>query len=120
MRKREAIWKQKSKSDWVRLGDDNTRYFHRVANGRKVQNNMFGIWCDGQWVEEPDLVKKEVTNDFHKLFQKESWNRPKPSSINFSRISTEQKEWLERPFIVEEIEEGLKSCDGSKALGLDG
>ncbi|GKV02239.1 hypothetical protein SLEP1_g14697 [Rubroshorea leprosula] len=77
-------------------------------------------WKDSLVIEEPDLVKKEVTNDFHKLCQKESWNRPKPSSINFSRISTEQKEWLERPFIAEEIEEGLKSCDGSKALGLDG
>ncbi|GLT81550.1 hypothetical protein SLA2020_529320 [Shorea laevis] len=69
LRKREAIWKQKSRSDWARLGDDNTRYFHRIATGRKVQNNMSGIWSDGRWVEEPDLVKKKVAHYFSALFQ---------------------------------------------------
>ncbi|GKV27293.1 hypothetical protein SLEP1_g36479 [Rubroshorea leprosula] len=28
--------------------------------------------------------------------------------------------WLERPFSAEEIEEGLKNCEGNKAPGLDG
>ncbi|GKV32613.1 hypothetical protein SLEP1_g41207 [Rubroshorea leprosula] len=40
--------------------------------------------------------------------------------IQFRRISDAQREWLERPFTIEEIEEGLKDCDGSKAPGPDG
>ncbi|GKU95341.1 hypothetical protein SLEP1_g8712 [Rubroshorea leprosula] len=90
MWKREAILKQKSRSDWVKLGDQNTRYFHKIANGRKVQNSISGLWSNGQWVEDPEMVKDEM------------------------------KEWLERPFTKEEIEEGLKSCEGSKAPGPDG
>ncbi|GLT56373.1 hypothetical protein SLA2020_294170 [Shorea laevis] len=120
LRMREAIWKQKSRSEWVKLGDQNTRYFHKVANGRKAQNSIQGVMSDGHWVEEPDLVKKEVTSYFRKMFQEDSWDRPKSSNIEFKRISEEQKEWLERPFTVEEIEEGLKSCEGSKAPGPDG
>ncbi|GKV19346.1 hypothetical protein SLEP1_g29624 [Rubroshorea leprosula] len=120
LRMREAIWKQKSRSVWVKLGDQNTRYFHKVANGRKAQNSIQGIMSDGHWVEEPVMVKKEVMSYFRKAFQEESWDRPKPSKIEFKRISEEQSKWLERPFTVEEIEEGLKSCDGSKAPGPDG
>ncbi|GLT99814.1 hypothetical protein SLE2022_172280 [Rubroshorea leprosula] len=118
--KREAIWKQKSRSNWVRLGDQNTRYFHKIANGRKAQNSISGLWSNGQWVEDPDMVKDEMVKYFSKMFREDSWNRPKPSNLAFRRISSEQKEWLERPFTAEEIEEGLKSCDGSKAPGPDG
>ncbi|GLT31256.1 hypothetical protein SLA2020_342000 [Shorea laevis] len=107
MRKREVIWKQKSRSNWVRVGDANTRFFHRVANGRKAQNQIAGLLCDGNWVEEPTLIKNEVVNYFSKLFQGDKWNRPKPYGINFKKISTEEKQWLERPFSIEEIEEGL-------------
>ncbi|GKV13362.1 hypothetical protein SLEP1_g24371 [Rubroshorea leprosula] len=120
LRKRKALWKQKSRSDWVQLEDQNTRYFHKIANGRKAYNSISGLFCDGHWVEEPDMVKKEVVTYFHKTFQEESWNRPKPSNIVFKRISKENKEWLERPFTIVEIEEGLQSCDGRKAPRPDG
>ncbi|GKV13379.1 hypothetical protein SLEP1_g24388 [Rubroshorea leprosula] len=117
--KREAIWKKKSRSDWVRLGDQNMRYFHKIANGRKAQNSISGLWSNGQWVEDPNMVKDEMVKYFSKMFREDSWNRPKPSNLVFRRISSDQKVWLERPFTVEEIKEGLKSCDGSKAPGPD-
>ncbi|GKV13309.1 hypothetical protein SLEP1_g24337 [Rubroshorea leprosula] len=120
LRKREVIWRQKSRSNWVCEGDANTRFFHRIANGRKAQNLISGLWCDGVWVEDPIQVKKEVVNYFSKLYQGDLWNRPKPQGINFKQISTEDKQWLERPFSIEEIEEGLRSCEGSKAPGPDG
>ncbi|GLT74777.1 hypothetical protein SLA2020_465530 [Shorea laevis] len=83
MRKREAIWKQKSRCDWAKLGDANTRFFQKVANGGKAYNSIIGISCDGKWVEEPEMVKKEVVKYFRKLFDGESWNRPKLVRISF-------------------------------------
>ncbi|GKV50261.1 hypothetical protein SLEP1_g56973 [Rubroshorea leprosula] len=120
LRKKELIWKQKSRSKWVSEGDANTRFFHRVAKGRRAQNNIAGLMCEGAWIEDPDLVKNEVYRYFRSLFQGESWNRPKPGNIRFQQISEEKKDWLERPFSAEEIEEALRSCDGSKAPGPDG
>ncbi|GKV03045.1 hypothetical protein SLEP1_g15411 [Rubroshorea leprosula] len=120
MWKREAIWKQKSRSDWVKLGDQNTRYFHKIANGRKAHNSISGLWSDGQWVEDPEMVKDEMVKHFRNMFQEDDWNRPIPSNLEFRRISKDQKEWLERPFTEEEIDEGLKSCEGNKAPGPDG
>ncbi|GKV34792.1 hypothetical protein SLEP1_g43134 [Rubroshorea leprosula] len=120
MKKREIIWKQKSRCSWAKLGDANTRFFHKVANGRKAFNNINGFVCDGKWVEEPVEVKREVVRYFGKRFDGESWRRPKPVGINFKQISEEMKTGLERPFSEEEIEEGLKSCEGAKAPGPDG
>ncbi|GKV30558.1 hypothetical protein SLEP1_g39359 [Rubroshorea leprosula] len=120
MRKREALWRQKSRSNWVKLGDANTKFFHKIANGRKACNGIVGLLCDGQWVEEPKLVKKAAVDYVQKLFSRGSWNHPKPSGIIFKQISEEMKVWLERPFSIEEIEDGLKSCEGNKAPGPDG
>ncbi|GKV46066.1 hypothetical protein SLEP1_g53078 [Rubroshorea leprosula] len=120
MRKKEVIWKQKSICDWVRVGDANMRFFHRVANGRKAQNHITSLMCDGGWVVEPTQVKKEAMNYFSKLFQEDKRSRPKPYGVNFKQISIEGNQWLERPFSTEEIEEALRSCEGSKAPGPDG
>ncbi|GKV42785.1 hypothetical protein SLEP1_g50152 [Rubroshorea leprosula] len=111
---------EKSRNKWVCEGDANTRFFHRVAIGRRAHNNIAGLMCDGVWCEEPNAVKNEIAKYFRKLFQGESWNRTKPGGLKFQQISKEKREWLERPFSVEEIEEGLRSCDGSKAPGPDG
>ncbi|GKV49313.1 hypothetical protein SLEP1_g56069 [Rubroshorea leprosula] len=120
LRKKELIWKQKSRSKWVHEGDANTRFFHRVAKGKRAQNSIAGLMCDGAWIDDPDLVKNEIVRYFRSLFQGESWNRPKPGDIKFQQLPEEKKDWLERPFSVEEIEEGLRSCEGSKAPGPDG
>ncbi|GKV49437.1 hypothetical protein SLEP1_g56187 [Rubroshorea leprosula] len=67
--KKEAIWRQKSRCNWAQLGDVNTRFFHNTANGKRAQNNILGLSCDGRWVEEPKLVKREVAKYFSALFQ---------------------------------------------------
>ncbi|GKV15237.1 hypothetical protein SLEP1_g26035 [Rubroshorea leprosula] len=120
LRKREAMWKQKSRNNWIRLGDANTAFFHRCVHARRAQNAISGILGEDGWVEEPSRVKEEAVRYFSQLFQNEQWKRPVLGGIHFNRISTAQREWLEWPFSVEEIEEGLQSCDGAKAPGPDG
>ncbi|GLT47499.1 hypothetical protein SLA2020_211940 [Shorea laevis] len=120
LKKREIIWKQKSRSKWVQEGDANTRFFHRVVNERRAQNSISGLLCEGMWIEDPDAVKEEIVKYFGRLFQGDIWDRPRLGGIKFQKISEKQKGWLERPFSEEEIEEGLRSCDGSKGPGPDG
>ncbi|GKU93949.1 hypothetical protein SLEP1_g7498 [Rubroshorea leprosula] len=119
-RKREAMWKQKARNNWIRLGDANTAFFHRSVQARRAQNAISGILGEDGWVEEPTRVKEEAVRYFSQLFQNEQWKRPVLGGVHFNRISVAQREWLERPFSVEEIEEGLQSCDGAKAPGPDG
>ncbi|GKV09904.1 hypothetical protein SLEP1_g21338 [Rubroshorea leprosula] len=120
LQKREAVWKQKSRANWVGLGDANTAFFHRCVHARRAQNVISGILGEDGWVEEPEMVKAEAVRYFCQLFQNEKWSRPMMGGIQFRKISAEQREWLERPFSIKEIEEGLHSCDDSKAPGPDG
>ncbi|GKV46559.1 hypothetical protein SLEP1_g53532 [Rubroshorea leprosula] len=87
---------------------------------RRAQNAIDGILGEEGWIEEPELIKAEAVKYFSKLFYKEQWSQPVMERIQFRKISVAQKEWLERPFSIEEIEEGLRSCDESKAPGPDG
>jgi mannosylglycoprotein endo-beta-mannosidase len=37
----EAYWHKRSNSMWLLKGDNNTTFFHRVANGKKRKNTFF-------------------------------------------------------------------------------
>ncbi|GKV46742.1 hypothetical protein SLEP1_g53717 [Rubroshorea leprosula] len=78
----------------------------------KRQEGFSKMW---EVLRKKELIWKQKSRNILEACFKESWNRPKPGDIRFHQISEEKKDWLERPFSVEEIEEGLRSCDGSKA-----
>lgn len=40
---KDARWKQRSSCTWLKLGDNNTKYFHAVANGRNNSNSLMDI-----------------------------------------------------------------------------
>ncbi|KAK2975640.1 hypothetical protein RJ640_021085 [Escallonia rubra] len=63
------LWRQRSRVDWMRDGDRNTRFFHAQASARRRTNrvenlrNEFGNWCVN------DTEKEEtVVNYFQSLF----------------------------------------------------
>ena len=40
----EQFWRQRSKENWIKLGDRNTKYFHHKANRRQQRNCYMGYW----------------------------------------------------------------------------
>ncbi|GKV51072.1 hypothetical protein SLEP1_g57750 [Rubroshorea leprosula] len=128
-RRKKAQHTAEEKAKWVgssSLSDGCIEHRNQDSE-EEVQSRLLAIegqitaqGSDGRWVEEPELVKKLVVKYFRELFQGESWSRPKLDGVTFKQITEEQQEWLEGPFSAEEIEEGLKSCDGNKAPGTEG
>ncbi|RVW89824.1 Transposon TX1 uncharacterized 149 kDa protein [Vitis vinifera] len=45
----EVTWRQKSREVWLKEGDRNTSFFHRMANAHRRRNNMERIRINGVW-----------------------------------------------------------------------
>ncbi|KAH1215344.1 putative ribonuclease H protein [Glycine max] len=72
----ESMLRQKSRIKWIREGDRNTAYFHRVINHRRRINAIQGLLIAGEWVQEPIRVKNAVLNHFKLRFSEQNPHRP--------------------------------------------
>ncbi|MCI32693.1 transposon TX1 putative protein, partial [Trifolium medium] len=72
------------------------------------------------WVEGPGNVRDVAVSFFRNHFSAEEWERPTLDEVDFPMLSVEHNDQLTVPFSIEEIEEVVKSSDGSKCPGPDG
>lgn len=116
----ESLLCQKSRVKWLQEGDANTSFFHGVINWKRRSNSLKGLSLNGQWVEDPYVVKKEVKKFFESKFSESSDVCPNLDGVPFSRITERDNVCLTAKFEIEEIKEAVWDCDGSKSPGPDG
>lgn len=64
----EEFWRQKSRVQWLRGGDRNTRFFHQATMQRRRGNQIRRIQrVDGTWTEDKE-IQKECEQYFRKIF----------------------------------------------------
>ncbi|RVW36927.1 hypothetical protein CK203_094920 [Vitis vinifera] len=56
----EISWKQKSREVWLKEGDNNTIFFHRMANAHSRINWLFKLKVNGSWHTEENDLKDSV------------------------------------------------------------
>jgi hypothetical protein len=64
----ESFWFQRAHSKWLQEGDQNTSYFHRIANGRKKKNNVHSLEKDGVLIEVTKNLLQHATDYYKELF----------------------------------------------------
>jgi exonuclease III len=111
---------QRSRAKWLREGDTNSRYFHCCINSRRRSNNIIVLRTAEGWVEGPTHVKEATVTFFRGHFDNSIWNRPKLQGVVFPVLSRMEASSLETIFSSVEIEEAVKTSDGSKCPGPDG
>lgn len=67
----ESLWRTRAKQHWLREGDDNTKFFHSIANGRRRVNEIGPIVDEGLTITEEDDKKKYFFRKFKKYFTSE-------------------------------------------------
>ena len=48
----ESMLRQKARIKWLKEGDRNSTYFHRLINHRRRKNAIPGIFMDGVWIQD--------------------------------------------------------------------
>lgn len=116
----ETSWKQKSRISWLKEGDRNTRFFHKIATLNEKNNCIDSLQVGGVWVIEPRAIVNTVVDHFNDLCKEPFGVRPVLNGLQFRCVSDQQKEELERPFLEEEVLEALASLKEDNAPGPDG
>ncbi|GKV02021.1 hypothetical protein SLEP1_g14508 [Rubroshorea leprosula] len=120
LKKKESLWRQKSRASWIKDGDANSRFFHRITNGRRQRNMIHGVDDKGTWIDDPDQVKLIILDHFKNQFSSQPQIRPSLEHMFSNRLSRKDREMLEAEFTNEEIKEAVFSCASDKAPGPDG
>jgi len=67
LREEEIYWLQRSKATKLLQGDDNTKYFHTLANGRHRKTKITQLEQEGIIVGDANL-KDYITDYYKRLF----------------------------------------------------
>ncbi|RVW76178.1 putative mitochondrial protein [Vitis vinifera] len=116
----EAHWRQHSREIWLREGDRNTGFFHRMASAHRRNNAMGSIKVNGEWLVEEQEVKEGIVNSFQQLLTKDMAWQADIGNIQVGCISQQDAEGIEVPFVENEILSALMEMNGDKAPGPDG
>jgi len=119
-KKEEIAWKQRSRVQWLKHGDKNTKFFHRIATSHKRFNTMEQLDIEGNIVKDPAMIKEAVQNFYINLYKETEHWRPDLNIQDVNMITGEEQVWLQRPFEEEEILESIRMCAKEKAPGPDG
>ncbi|KAK4563360.1 hypothetical protein RGQ29_005753 [Quercus rubra] len=120
--KEDTMWKQRSRLNWFKEGDRNTRFFHANASSRFQKNLIEGIYDDeGLWQEDEKIVVKIFVDYYSELF-----TTCRPSKFIeivdavHPKVMEAMNSTLIREFLPGEVHWALKQMYTLKALGLDG
>ncbi|XP_057452426.1 uncharacterized protein LOC130744250 [Lotus japonicus] len=82
----EATWIQKSRLQWAREGDRNTKFYHRVCKVRSAKKAITQIRSEGRLLEDPQSVKNAVRDHFKSFFAHVAANRPSIQCQNSTKV----------------------------------
>lgn len=60
----EVLWSQISWEVWLKEGNENTRFFHEMANTNWRRSSMARVKIDGIWMIEKVEIKDGVVGQF--------------------------------------------------------
>ena len=64
----EVSWRQKSRTLWLKEGDNNTKFFHKMANSQRRYNYMDKVEVDGVVYGEESEIREKVVHFYESLY----------------------------------------------------
>jgi hypothetical protein len=121
----EILWRQKSRVQWLKEGERNTKFFHRSMVHRRYINRITQLEdTQGNPILDHASIEVELVNYYKDLLSEPLRDRMSAiSKITWhipSLITKEHNETLMRPITQEEVDQAVKEMPLGKAPGPDG
>ncbi|KAH0704370.1 hypothetical protein KY285_018648 [Solanum tuberosum] len=120
----EVYLQQQSKVTWLRLGDDNTRYFHAIIKHRRLKQATTRLKDDqGNWQTDPDTIANIFVSYYKDLLGRKEPHRRKANKNllkNGNVLTIDHQINLLAPFPEKDVKTAMFSIDINKSPGPDG
>eukprot|EP00253_Pinus_taeda_P012292 PITA_12292 len=125
LKQQEESLRLHSRAIWLKAGDENSKFFHNFAKGRKVSNTIWSLpHPEGGMADNFNKLSQLGTAHFRGLFR----NPPGANLVEIIEVAShfprfvneEDSEELMNPVTMEELESTLKWFKKDKSPGPDG
>ncbi|KAA3461511.1 reverse transcriptase [Gossypium australe] len=120
--KEELYWAQRARVNWLKDGDCNTSFFHKMVEQRHFRNRISELVdADGVRHTETEEMIKVAADYFEDLFTASEIGMDEHLfSMVKSKVTDSMNESLLKPFTEEDVWDAVKSMPPLKAPGVDG
>ena len=110
LQEEEIRWFQRAKTNDLLKGDNNTRYFQMVANGRRRKTRIFQLEQGGKVIEGQESLKVFITKYYRDMFgssQRNNFSLDESQTDDVPQVNEEENELLTDEFTEKEVRDAF-------------
>lgn len=116
-------WGLRSRVNWLRWGDKNTKFFHATTIQRRQCNRILMLKKIGEeiWIKNPKILKKMTSDFFENLYHSAGPRNFHPVLQQCpSLVINKMNAYLTSEVTLSKIEKAIFEMGSEKAFGPDG
>ncbi|EOY13172.1 Uncharacterized protein TCM_031702 [Theobroma cacao] len=114
------MWQQKSKVDWIKFGDSNSKFYHGIVKGRQRRKKIVTLKRDdGSWCYDQEELKRMAIHYYLNLYTDDGISTQLPENLDWW-LDVNVKEELSKPITLQVVKNALFDMNPNKSLSFDG